>query len=191
MSKNFEFLKSLENISEETFRELQDASKFKKIAAGTQIVKLGDVTTKIYMLVSGSIRCYISTESGKEFNKSFYLPVSFVGSLTALLKRKPSTLVFEALTDCKMYELDYYHLMKLCDEKPNLKSLYTKILESLFVKYERRLVEMISLNATDRYLELLKQNPNIEDSISQYHIASYLGITPVQLSRIRKKISSS
>lgn len=190
MSRNFEFLKSLENISEETFRELQDASKFKKVTAGTQIVKLEEVPTKIYMLVSGSIRCYISTESGKEFNKNFYLPISFVGSLTALIRRKPSALVFEALTDCKIYELDYYHLMKLCNEKPKLKSLYAKILESLFIKYEKRLVEMISLDATDRYLKLLKQNPNIEDSISQYHIASYLGITPVQLSRIRKKISN-
>ena len=49
---------------------------------------------------------------------------------------------------------------------------------------------MISLDATARYLQLLKQNPTIEDSISQYHIASYLGITAVQLSRIRKKINS-
>lgn len=190
MSDNFEFLKSVGNISEETFSDLQSISNFKKITAGTQIVKLQEVSTKIYMLVSGSIRCYISTESGKEFNKSFYLPISFVGSLTALLKRKPSTLIFEALTDCKVYELDFYHLMELCNKQPKLKSLYTKILESLFVKYEKRLVEMISLNATDRYLQLLKQNPNIEDLISQYHIASYLGITPVQLSRIRKKISS-
>lgn len=190
MNRNFEFLKSIANISEETFKELQQLSEYKLIPSGTQIVKLEDVPTKIYMLVSGAIRCYVSTEAGKEFNKNFYLPTSFVGSLTALLKRKPSLFVFETLTDCKVYELDYYKLMKLCDENPKLKSLYSKILEMLYVKYEKRLVEMISLNATDRYKQLLKQNPNIEDSISQYHIASYLGITPVQLSRIRKKISS-
>jgi len=190
MSKNFEFLKSIGNISEETFRGLQLISDYKKIPSGTQIVKLNDVPTKVYMLISGSIRCYISTESGKEFNKSFYLPISFVGSLTSLIKRKPSSLIFETLTDCKVYELDYCQLMKLCDKEPKLKTLYTKILEGLFIKYEKRLVEMISLDATNRYLKLLQQNPNIEDSISQYHIASYLGITPVQLSRIRKKINS-
>ena len=189
MNRNFEFLKSIAHVSEETFEEIKQIAEYKKIPSGTQIVKLEDVPTKIYMLVSGAIRCYVSTEGGKEFNKSFYLPVSFVGSLTALLKRKRSSLVFETLTDCKLYELDYYKLMKLCDKKPKLKSLYTRILETIFIKYEKRLVEMISLNATDRYLQLLKQHPNIEDSISQYHIASYLGITAVQLSRIRKKIS--
>lgn len=190
MSKNFEFLKSIGNISEESFRGLQLISEYKNITAGTQIVKLNEVPTKICMLVSGSIRCYMATEAGKEFNKSFYLPMSFVGSLTALIKRKPSSLIFETLSDCKVYELDYCQLMKLCDKEPKLKALYTKILEGLFIKYEKRLVEMISLDATERYLQLLKQNPNIEDLISQYHIASYIGITAVQLSRIRKKINS-
>lgn len=190
MNKNFTFLNSIANISEETFKEILKITEFKRVEAGTQIVKLEEVPTKIYMLVSGSIRGYICTESGKEFNKSFYLPVSFVGSLTALLKRKPSKLVFETLTDCKIYAVDYYELMKLCDKTPKLKSLYTKILEILYVQYEKRLVELISMDATGRYLELRKQNVNIDKLISQYHIASYLGITPVQLSRIRKKIDS-
>ena len=114
------------------------------------------------MLISGAIRCYISTENGKEFNKTFYTPISFVGSLTALLKKKPSSLAFETLTECKLYELDYYELMELCEKNPKLKALYTKILELLFVKYEKRLIESISLNATDRYLKLRKQNPNID-----------------------------
>ena len=98
--------------------------------------------------------------------------------------------VFETLTECKIYEVDYHKLMTLCDKKPKLKALYTKILEVLYVKYEKRLVEMISMDATCRYLELRRQNPNIDELISQYHIASYLGITAVQLSRIKKKIKS-
>tara|TARA_R110000868_G_scaffold376927_1_gene642172 strand:+ start:607 stop:1182 length:576 start_codon:yes stop_codon:yes gene_type:complete len=190
MNKNFLFLNSIADISEETFKEIQKITEFKRVEAGTHIVKLDDVPTKIYMLVSGAIRCYICTESGKEFNKSFYLPTSFVGSLTALLKRKPSMFVFETLTECKIYEVDYHKLMTLCDKKPKLKALYTKILEVLYVKYEKRLVEMISMDATCRYLELRRQNPNIDELISQYHIASYLGITAVQLSRIKKKIKS-
>lgn len=190
MNKNFAFLKSIADISEDTFKEILKITEFKRIPAGTQIVKLDEVPTKIYMHVSGVIRCYICTETGKEFNKSFYLPTSFVGSLTALLTTKPSIFVFEALTECKVYELDYHELMKLCDKNPKLKGLYTSILETLYVKYEKRLVEMISMDATSRYLELRKQNPNIDELISQYHIASYLGITAVQLSRIKKKIQS-
>ena len=140
------------------------------------------------MLLSGVVRCYLTTESGKEYNKSFYLPSSFLASLTALIKKKPSLFVFEALSDCKVYEIDYSKLMVLCKHNVSLKNLHIKVLEKVYFYYEKRLVDLISLDATDRYLELKNQIPNIDEIISQYHIASYLGISPVQLSRIRKKL---
>ncbi|MFI1771331.1 Crp/Fnr family transcriptional regulator [Thalassobellus citreus] len=188
MNINFDYLNSISKISEETFEEIKSISEFKRIPAGTQIVKLDEMTTKIYMLVSGVIRCYISTEAGKEFNKSFYLPTSFVGSLTALREKKPSNFTFETLTDCKVYEVDYYELLDLCENNIALKDMHINILGILFAQYEKRLVELISMDATKRYLELRKHYPDVDKLISQYHIASYLGITAVQLSRIRKKI---
>ena len=142
----------------------------------------------MYMLRSGVIRCYLSTESGKEFNKSFYLPISFVASLTALIKGKPSLFVFETITECKLYEIDYNKFASLCKKHQSLNELYSRVLEKVYMKYENRLVELISLNAKDRYLKLLSQVPNVNELIPQFHIASYLGITPVQLSRIRKKL---
>lgn len=189
MNKNFAFLKSISNISEENFDKILKFSTFKRVEAGTQIVKLEEVPSKVYMLVSGIMRCYLITESGKEFNKSFYLPITFVASLTALLKKKPSIFVFEALTDCKVYEIDYAELEKLCKSDVAVNGLYSKILEVVYIKYEKRLIELISLDAKERYLALRKQIPNVDELISQYHIASYLGITAVQLSRIRKKLN--
>ena len=188
MSRNFDLLNSFGKISEETYSELVKITEFKRIPAGTKIIKSEEVPTKIYLLVSGVIRCYLSTESGKEFNKSFYFPASFMASLTALIKGKPSFFVFETITDCKIYEIDYKELMILSKNNLSLKNMHIKVLETIYVNYEKRLVELISLNATDRYLELKKLNPNIDGLISQYHIASYLGITPVQLSRIRTKL---
>jgi len=190
MNINFDYLNSISKISEDTFSELQNISEFKRVPAGTSIIKPGELSTKIYMLVSGVIRCFISTESGKEFNKSFYMPTSFVGALTALREKTPSAFTFETLTDCKVYEVDYYELMKLCENNIVLKDLHNGILGVLYTQYEKRLVELISMDATKRYLELRKESPNIDELISQYHIASYLGITAVQLSRIRKKIGS-
>lgn len=188
MNRNFAFINSIADVSEETFNEIIKISEFKRIKSGTQIVKLDEVPSKLYMLVSGTMRCYLSMESGKEFNKSFYLPTNFVASLTALIRRKPSKLVFETLTDCKIYEIDYYKLIRLSKKHPEVNKLYSKALEMVYVKYEKRLIELISLDARERYLELRKQIPNVDELISQYHIASYLGITPVQLSRIRKKL---
>lgn len=187
MNKNHEFVNSFAEVSDELFAELLHISEFKIIEPGTQIVRLGEVASKMYLLRSGVIRCYLSTESGKEFNKSFYLPTCFVASLTSLIKGEPSLFVFETITECKLYEIDYEKFMKLCAEKAKLNMLYSTILEHTYMKYEKRLVELISLNAKERYKELQILIPEIDDLIPQYHIASYLGITPVQLSRIRKK----
>ncbi|MDU8886197.1 Crp/Fnr family transcriptional regulator [Yeosuana sp. MJ-SS3] len=188
MNNNHVFLNSIAEVSDELFLELQQIARFREIEAGTQIVRLGEIPSKMYMLRSGVIRCYLSTESGKEFNKSFYLPISFVASLTALIKGTPSLFVFETITNCKLYEMDYRKFTILCGKNHKLNELYSKALEKVYMKYESRLVELISLNAKDRYLKLIGQIPEINDLIPQFHIASYLGITPVQLSRIRKKL---
>ena len=113
MNNNQIFLNSFVEVPDELFLELQQISKFKEIKAGTQIVRLGEIPSKMYMLRSGVIRCYLSTESGKEFNKSFYLPISFVASLTALIKGKPSLFVFETITECKLYEENYYFYISI------------------------------------------------------------------------------
>ncbi|WP_242132307.1 Crp/Fnr family transcriptional regulator [Aestuariivivens marinum] len=189
-NKNFDFLNSITDISEDIFEELKSISVFREVPEGTQLVKLNEVPTKIYMLVSGLIRCYLITEEGKEYNKSFYLPISFVASLTALIRKKPSLFVFETLGDCKIYEIEYAKLMTLCKNNIQLSALYAKVLEVVYTKYEKRLVELISLDAKGRYLALRRQIPNLDTIIPQYHIASFLGITPVQLSRIRKKIDT-
>ena len=190
MNQNLAFLNSFTNINEETFGELLKIATLKTVKAGTQIVKLGEVTNEAYLLVDGVFRCYLITEDGKEFNKSFYLPNSFFAPFTALLTRKPSLFVFEALTDCTIYEIEFCKLRQLCEENLVISNLYARVLEAIYTKYESRLVELITLDAKARYLELKKQIPDVDNLIPQYHIASYLGITPVQLSRIRKKIDS-
>jgi CRP-like cAMP-binding protein len=182
------FLNAFDNIPQDIKEELLKISELKTVKAGEQIVKLGETPSKVFMLVSGIVRCYLSTESGKEYNKSFYMPLSFVGPLTALIQRTPSLFVFETLEDSEMYVVDYYKLTDLYKKNELLRALYYRVLEVTYMMYEKRLVELISLDAKARYIELQKQIPNVDALIPQYHIASYLGITAVQLSRIRKKI---
>lgn len=191
MDPNVVFINSFLDVSEETFKKLASISTFRKIEKGVQIDRSGDVPSKIYMLTSGIIRAYLSSETGKEFNKNFFMPFSFVGSLTALIKNKPSKLTYETLTNCKVYELSFEEVTKLCSEDIRISNLYNKVLERVFIKYEERQLEFISMDATERYLKLRKRISDIDDLIPQYHIASYLSITPVQLSRIRKKIDKN
>tara|TARA_R110002050_G_scaffold190019_1_gene324642 strand:- start:7584 stop:8162 length:579 start_codon:yes stop_codon:yes gene_type:complete len=191
LNRNLSFLNSFIDISELTFDKLKNISTFKRLEANTQIARAGDNTSKLYMLVSGLMRVYLSTESGKEFNKNFFMPICFVGPYTSLIKGEPSKLTYETLTDCKVYEIDFKELKNLCKQDIVISNLYNKIVEHVFIKYEKRQLELISLDAKQRYLQLKKRIPDIDSLIPQYHIASYLSITPVQLSRIRKSLKES
>ncbi|MBN4084763.1 Crp/Fnr family transcriptional regulator [Flavobacteriaceae bacterium AH-315-B10] len=188
MNPNFAFLNSFVDISEETFDKLQKLGKFKRIEANIVVAKTGDIPTKYYFLVSGLMRAYFDSECGKIFTKNIFSPISFVASFTALINKKPSKLTYETLTDCKLYEFDYSEIINLCSTDISVSMLYSRILEQIFIGYEKRNLELLSLDATQRYLKLRKKIPNIDDLIPQFQIASFLSITPVQLSRIRKNI---
>ena len=190
MNRNLAFLNSFVDTSEDTFLKLQEISTFKELEANTVIANEGETPNKVYMLVSGIMRAYINTESGKQYNKKIFSPTSFVGALTAMIKNKPSRLSYATLTKSKVFEVDYPKFMSLCKTDVSVANLYIKILENIFMQYERRSLELMSLDATQRYLKLRKRIPNIDDLIPQFQIASFLSITPVQLSRIRKKMNS-
>lgn len=187
VQKIIEFLSLYGEISHDTFSKLQGISEYKKIQSNTQIEKLGKVPSKVYLLISGIMRCYITSESGKEHNKNFFFPLSFAGSLTALINNQPSKIVYETLSECELYEIDFHELMRLSKNDSWINNLYIRLLEQVFISYEKRQLELISMDASQRYQKLKEDIPNIDKLIPQYHIASYLSITPVQLSRIRKK----
>ena len=183
---NFDYLRSRFNISEDTFNVLQGLSHRRILKTGEKTVQQGGVSTKIHFLVSGLMRAIVTSETGKQFTKNIYSPISFVAPFSSMLKNEPSLLCYEALTDCKVFEIDFKEFIELTKTDIRISNLYNRVLEYLYIVYEQKHLEYISLNATERYKILKKRIPNIDNLIAQYHIASYLNITPVQLSRIRK-----
>ena len=190
-SKYYQFVNSFSPISEDSFEKLTQISTFQKIKANTPVVTVGQVPQYVYLLSSGIMRAYMIAEDGKQHNKKLFSGLSCVGPLTALIKNSPSELIYETITDCNTYEINFIEFRKLCREHFELGRLYVKILEYIFIEYEQRNLDLMSLNATERYLKLQRQIPDIDSLIPQFQIASYLGVTTVQLSRIRKKIKSA
>lgn len=188
---SFDFLKTKFNVSTETFQILRNLSTRKKLKSGEFTIKQGGTSSKLYFLTSGLMRSIRISETGKEYTKNIYSPISFVGPLSSILTKRPSLLTYEALTECNVYEIDFEEFFELTTKVIELSNLYNRILEYLFVIYERKQFESISLNATQRYHLLKKRIPNIDEQIAQYQIASYLNITAVQLSRIRKEMKSN
>lgn len=190
MNANFVFLNSFAQIDESTFEKLQEIASYKILRKNQIIAKEGEIPSpSVYMLISGIMRAYISAESGKQYNKKLFVAKSFVGPLTAIITKRPSKLTYETLTECKVIEANFETFLDMCKTDIQLSNLYNKVLENIFMEYERRSLELMSLNATERYLNLRKRISNIDELIPQFQIASFLNITPVQLSRVRKKLN--
>ena len=150
------------------------------------IVKLKENPSKFYILKKGIVRSYIVGSEGKEHTKILYTKNNFFAPLTALIKNKPSLYSFDCLTDCDILVGNYTDLLALTNSDIEFSVLYSKILEEMYIRTDNKIHDLSILNATERFIKLKKEKPTIENLIKQYHIASYLNITPTQLSRIKK-----
>jgi len=151
-------------------------------------VKRGDISEHYYILTKGVARSYLLDNTGKEHTRTIFTPITTAGSLSSLILKTPSELAYECLTDCEFYIGDFNKFQSLSRKKLDFSIQYSSFLEKIALKMEIRVTDLSTLNATERYLKLQKEIPEIENLITQYHIASYLNISPVQLSRIRKEI---
>jgi len=157
---------------------------------GEFFVRAGDVPQTIGFVISGILRLYYVDADGNEFTKSFCAENSFVAAYSALIMRQPSRLFIQALEDTKLLIADYSAYRSLSESQMSLQQLNCKIAESLFIKKERRESALLLDNAKTRYLSFLEEYPGLEARLKQHHIASYLGMTPVTLSRIRAQLKS-
>lgn len=182
--KNFVF--NFHTVSTNSLKEFENIVREKSFKKGHNLVKLGEVSKNFYILKKGIIRSFLIDDKGKEHTRTLYTPPSTSGNLSSLISKQPSILVYECLTDCELLECNYEEFYKLSSHHHDLSIFQYKALERIYIREESRILELSMLNATERYQLLLKKSPGIDQVINQYHIASYLNITPVQLSRVKK-----
>ncbi|MEO9570481.1 MAG: Crp/Fnr family transcriptional regulator [Polaribacter sp.] len=185
-----DFINSINLTPQESIEKLLSLIKLQELKKGDNIALTGEIPKDIFIIKSGIIRSFHIDEKGKEYIRHFFTPIKATGALRALILNKPSRLSYDCLTNCEVYAINYKDFKKLTEKDKNIVNLYAKILEYIFIALEAKIYDLSVLNATERYLKLKTQIPGIENLIPQYHIASYLNITAVQLSRIRKEIYS-
>lgn len=139
-------------------------------------------------LSKGIARAYYLTSDGNEYNKTFFLENSFPMPLTALITGQPNKINYQALSDCQVVLFNFNDFRSLFSEHECLKDFYYKALEIEWIKKEMHDINMVTNDATTNYKIFKETFPGLDQLIPQYHIASYLGITPIQLSRIRASL---
>lgn len=177
----------LPNKTMKIFSELFYHAEFSK---GEYFVEEGIHTSLVAFILEGVMRTFYRTADGIEYNKTFFMEYSFATPLAAVLQKEKSHLNFQALTDCKVLLADFYKIENLYKEHRSVESLIRVVLEKDWViKKEQRELRFVLNNAAERYIYFQQEYPGLETRIPQYHIASHLGITPIQLSRIRANLS--
>ncbi|MCF6279940.1 MAG: Crp/Fnr family transcriptional regulator [Flavobacteriaceae bacterium] len=188
MENLFDYMKSLSPLSQKSEIELRKISSKKKYSKKTILCKIGQIPKKAYFIEEGLIRSFMISPKGNEYNRSFFIKGEFTAAFTSLIHNTPSLYTIECLTDCTFIEFDYKKLITLMETYNDIGIIYRKYIENLYVFYTNRNIDFLTLNATQRYLNLRKRIPQIDAIISQKKIAGHLAITKVQLNRIRRKL---
>ncbi len=160
-----------------------------ELKKGEYFIRKGQYAKEIAFLEKGIVRAYYIDQEGKEYNKTFFSAPSIIGSYAALISKQKNSVAQQALTDCTIWKASFHKIEELSEGNFEIERLRRIIAEGYFLSNEKKEIEMALLDAEKRYLILQKEYPGIELEIPQYHIAAYLGISPTQLSRIRKKLA--
>ena len=173
-------------LTPEAIGDLRRLFESQRVCKGDYLIRTRETAHYCYYLHNGVVRVFYSWD-GNEYNKTFFTSGMFPTPLTALVSNAPCRLDFQCLTDSELIRFSYMDFCKLFKTHQCLESLMRRILELTWIKKEQHDIDMVTNDATVNY-QLFRENyPGLENLIPQYHIASYLGITPIQLSRIRAK----
>ncbi len=185
-------LESYSSITKDSWSLIDSIISFQTLRKDETLLRNGQIAKTLHFICKGALRAYVTDYDGNIYNKNIFLESDFAGSTVSCLLGTPSNFTLEALEETILISLDYKKYRHFIDENNDLKNFYIAYLENNWViEKEQREISLVMENASERYLKLLSEHPNIDQRIQQLHIAAHLGITPTQLSRIRKKFKKN
>jgi len=165
-------------------------SKTRRLPAGDIFIGEGVVTSKIAYIKEGLVRAYQVNEKGDEITLLLRWEDQFIASHDNIFFQKPSRFIYQALEDTTLLEVDYEAIGDLMEKYPKLEEARNYFLLNMLSQSMARVESFVMLNPEERYLQLIHEKPNLVQRVPNKHLATLLGITPVSLSRIRKRIAS-
>lgn len=158
--------------------------QFKK----NEIIKESDTTEQsLHFILKGSVGNFINSK-GNEICISLSIKNNFSSDYYSFLTKKPSVIYAVALENTELLSISNKDLSELYSKSNKGVWLGKSIAEQLFIQRQQIQIDFLTLSAEERYLKLLSEKPEIFQNVSLKHIASYIGITPESMSRLRKKI---
>ena len=175
-------------------RWIDYTSCFKRIQvpAKTILLKEGEISKKLFLIEKGCIRVWFNN-NGKDITVQFFFENSAVASVESFIKELPSPVIIETIETCVLWYIHKKDMDRIIEEIkciPEIRDKFINIIFDRTFNYMKHFFSFIRDTPTERYLNLIKEKPQIVQRIPQHYIASYLGITTVHLSRIKNKIAA-
>lgn len=185
------YLSLFKDLSLTDLVELFGMAKTKKITAGEIYIDEGATYKKLALIRKGLIRVYCIKENGDDVTLMLRWENQFFASHDNIILNQPSRFIYEALEDTVLTEVDYNRIESVLNNNPKLSSYRNLFLLNMLAESIERMESFVLLSPEERYLQLVKNNPNIVNRVHNKYLATLLGITPVSLSRIRQRIAKT
>ena len=152
------------------------------------LVNKENICDKHFFVLRGCLRAYEFNMRGEEYNLAFAVENDWITDLGAFLNVTPGNYVVDSMEDSYVLSLEKENYDIIISDMPKMERYFRLLVQNSYLELQKRVLFDISMGAEERYINFLDNYPLLERRIPQYHIASYLGITPESLSRIRRKI---
>jgi CRP-like cAMP-binding protein len=185
----FKYMTRLTSLNEEEQKAIIDEIVIEEYKKGTILLRQGDVPTKCYFVLKGCVRQYVIDEAGREVTSNFYTEEQAISIFNHSTSDKSSEYTLTCLEDCVLVVGDLDTEKDMYNKYNQLESMTRKMIEENFDQVRAEFAAYIAASPEERFKGLLLKRPYLIDRVPQHQLASYLGITPESLSRIKKRLS--
>lgn len=193
-----DFLAKYVHLNEIEWFFCEQFLKVSKHQKGEIIHYAGDVYNKLMFINKGITRSYIIDDNGNDYtweicfnDANASTPNLFAIDCDSLLTQTPSMFSMEVIEDCELFWISYEVLQKLYEFHKKYERLGRLLIEDGYVYAQRRVIDMTIKSSTERYADFIKLHGHLLDKVPQYHIASYLKMTPQHLSTVKKTLKTA
>lgn len=166
---------------------IESLFRYRKFRKNQYILQQGDVSRYETYMISGLARTYEVDDNGQEHIISFNPEDHWIGDLCSFYTGTPTYLNIDCLEETEVFQITHPDLEKLFIEVPKMNIFYRILYRNSIIAYNKRVGSALSKTALERYYEFQERFPQIEQRVPNHQIASFLGITPQSLSRLRKQ----
>ena len=179
------------DISPSDFDKYVELTTYKEIKKGEFFLREGQVAKYQAFLMRGVMASYSIDNKGEKHVVQIAIEGHWISDLYSFLSGDPAVFTIEALEKCELLLMSQENHEKACNEIPVFERYFRLLTQNALIHHQRRILNIYSESAEERYLKLIREHPEIAQSVPQHYLASFLGIKPQSLSRIRKQIAKN